>query len=68
MCEPLMHIFSTQNKQDVLFEKAPSRRIPLEGTVHLGAYSGGYYETKFLIPSCHKQNVLFRAHCYVVCT
>jgi len=34
MCEPLMHIFSTQNKQDVLFEKLPSRGIPLEGTVH----------------------------------
>ena len=35
MCEPLMHISSTQNKQDVLFEKPPSRRIPLEGTMHL---------------------------------
>jgi hypothetical protein len=35
MCEPLMHIFSTQNKQDVLFEKLPSRDISLEGTMHL---------------------------------
>jgi len=68
MCEPLMHIFSTQNKQDVWFEKPLSKRIALEGTVHLGAYSGAFYETKFLIPSCHKQNVLFRAHRHVVCT
>jgi len=35
MCEPLMHISSTQNKQDVLFKKLPSMGIPLVGTVHL---------------------------------
>jgi hypothetical protein len=35
MCEPLMHIFSTQNEQDVLFATLPSRPIPLESTMHL---------------------------------
>lgn len=68
MCEPLMHISSTQNKQDVLFEKLPSRGIPLEGTMHLKLIQVAIMRLNFLIPSRHKQNVSFRAHRHVICT